>query len=199
MIKPRFIAIDFDGTCTSHEYPEMGKDIGAIPVLKRLVDAGHTLILNTMRGGETFSEAILWFEINGITLNHFRRHPTQGNWTSRPKCYADLYIDDAALGCPLIHDEEVSLRPFVDWKEVEKRLEATDYLEPVPTLQWWGYLHIDGGLHAKRYFDERDTNEARESPFVDIAVGPFDATDRDDALKQIAAEVGIEYNPDIHK
>lgn len=26
--------IDFDDTCVTHEYPNIGKDIGAIPVLK---------------------------------------------------------------------------------------------------------------------------------------------------------------------
>jgi len=36
------IAVDFDGTCVSHAYPEVGIDIGAIPVLKRLVSNGHS-------------------------------------------------------------------------------------------------------------------------------------------------------------
>ena len=44
-----YIAIDFDGTCVTHEYPNIGKDIGAIPVLKQLVKDGHKLILYTMR------------------------------------------------------------------------------------------------------------------------------------------------------
>ena len=46
------IAVDFDGTCVSHEYPKVGKDIGAVPVLKALVEIGHKIILNTMRSGE---------------------------------------------------------------------------------------------------------------------------------------------------
>ena len=28
------IAIDFDGTVVTHEYPKVGRDIGAVPVLK---------------------------------------------------------------------------------------------------------------------------------------------------------------------
>jgi hypothetical protein len=28
------IAVDFDGTCVTHEYPKVGRDIGAVPVLK---------------------------------------------------------------------------------------------------------------------------------------------------------------------
>jgi hypothetical protein len=43
------ICIDFDGTCVTHEFPEVGKDIGAVPVLRKLVEQGHNLILFTMR------------------------------------------------------------------------------------------------------------------------------------------------------
>lgn len=32
------IAVDFDGTCVTHEFPKIGKDIGAIPVLRKLVE-----------------------------------------------------------------------------------------------------------------------------------------------------------------
>ena len=43
------IAVDFDGTCVTHEFPKVGKDIGAVPVLKKLVEKGHKIILYTMR------------------------------------------------------------------------------------------------------------------------------------------------------
>ena len=33
-----YICIDFDGTCVTHEFPSIGKDIGAIPVLKEMVN-----------------------------------------------------------------------------------------------------------------------------------------------------------------
>lgn len=39
------IAVDFDGTCVTHEFPKIGKDIGAIPVLRKLVEKGHQIIL----------------------------------------------------------------------------------------------------------------------------------------------------------
>jgi hypothetical protein len=38
------INIDFDGTCVTHDFPNIGTDIG-IPVLKKLVANGHKLIL----------------------------------------------------------------------------------------------------------------------------------------------------------
>ncbi len=126
------IAIDFDGTCTTHEFPNVGKEIGAVPVLKRLVDAGHKLILFTMRSFSAGTspvtndfqsggllDAINWFKENDIELFGVQMEPTQANWTSSPKCYAHLYIDDAALGIPLRNNLVVSSRPYVDWKAVD--------------------------------------------------------------------------------
>lgn len=116
------IAIDFDGTCVTHEYPKVGKDIGAAPVLKKLREKGHLLILHTMRFEETERDAINWFIANDILLYGVNRNKTQWRWSKSPKIYANLYIDDAALGCPLKTDPELSDRPFVDWEAVEKLL-----------------------------------------------------------------------------
>ena len=116
------IAIDFDGTCVTHEYPNEGNDIGAVPVLKKLVEKGHELILFTMRSGMGLDDAIQWFLRNDIRLYGIQYNPTQSMWTASNKAYAQLYIDDAALGCPLKADLTISNRPFVDWSEVEKLL-----------------------------------------------------------------------------
>ena len=59
------IAVDFDGTCVTHEYPYMGRDIGAVPVLRELADAGYRLILHTMRSGRLAKSAAEWFKENG--------------------------------------------------------------------------------------------------------------------------------------
>lgn len=132
------ICVDFDGTCVIHSFPELGKDIGAQDVLKQLVDKGHQLILWTMRcdgqeesetksgykihSGDYLTQAIKWFEDNDIPLFGVQRNPAQDQWTSSPKCYAQLYIDDAGIGCPLKFVPEISNRPFVNWAEVEKLL-----------------------------------------------------------------------------
>lgn len=124
------IAVDFDGTCVTHEYPQVGKDIGAIPVLKKLVENDHKLILNTMRSGRELGDAIDWFKENGIELYGVGYNPTQARWTTSNKCYADLYIDDAGLGAPLSimkaknddGDEVPYGRPFINWNVVEEYL-----------------------------------------------------------------------------
>ena len=117
-----YIAIDFDGTCVTHDYPRIGKEIGATKVLKRLVGAGHKLILNTMRSDKELQDAVNWFKKNGIELYGVNENPTQKRWTNSPKVYAHMYIDDAALGCPLINAPELSNRPFVDWDSIDRQL-----------------------------------------------------------------------------
>ena len=117
-----YIAIDFDGTCVTHDYPRIGKEIGATKVLKRLVAAGHKLILNTMRSDKELQDAVNWFKKNGIELYGVNENPTQKRWTNSPKVYAHMYIDDAALGCPLINAPELSNRPFVDWDSIDRQL-----------------------------------------------------------------------------
>jgi hypothetical protein len=127
------IVIDFDGTCVTHEFPKIGKDIGAVSVLKELVAKGHKLILFTMRsdienpksndkdiipqGGNYLTEAVNWFANNEIELYGIQTNPTQHSWTTSPKAYGQIIIDDAALGCPLIHPG-FPHRPYVDWVTV---------------------------------------------------------------------------------
>ena len=150
------IAIDFDGTCVTHEFPKVGKDIGAAPVLKELIENGHQLILFTMRSdvvnptgegnelhlesGNYLTDAVNWFKENEIPLYGIQSNPTQHTWTTSPKAYAQLYIDDAALGCPLLHGEFADngekylryLRPHVDWFEVKDYLLANGIIEIKP-------------------------------------------------------------------
>lgn len=117
------IAIDFDGTCVTHNYPEVGVDIGAAPILKMLINSGHQLILFTMRSEINYlDDAINWFVTNHIPLYGINVNRTQSIWTVTNKAYAQLYIDDAALGCPLKFDINLSNRPFVDWAKVEEIL-----------------------------------------------------------------------------
>ena len=116
-----YIVIDFDGTVVTHDYPRVGKDIGAVPILKRMVENKNKLILFTMRSGKELNDAVNWFKENEIPLFGIQTNPTQHEWTTSPKAYGQLIIDDAALGCPLIVSD-LSNRPYVDWVIVEEYL-----------------------------------------------------------------------------
>lgn len=121
---PMYIAIDFDGTIVDHRYPEIGKPVpGAIDWIKRFQAAGAKVILWTMRSdsrndGPTLTQAVDYLRGNGIELFGVNGNPTQGEWTTSPKAFAHLYIDDAALGCPLRENPRAGGRPFVDWDAV---------------------------------------------------------------------------------
>ena len=119
---PIYICVDFDGTIVKHEYPKIGGDIPeAIKTLKDLVDKGHKLILFTMRSGKELDEAVNYLVDKGVDLHGINMNPGQRKWTSSPKAFANMYIDDMALGCPLVREKDA--RPYVDWKEVRKKLE----------------------------------------------------------------------------
>ena len=114
-----FIVLDFDGTVVKHRYPAVGEDIGAVPVLQKLVKNGHHLLMSTMRsrnseGVDTLQPAIDWFKEHDIPLYGINENPSQKTWTSSPKVYGEIYIDDAALGAPLKKDDS-DARPFIDW------------------------------------------------------------------------------------
>lgn len=137
------ICIDFDGTCVTHEFPNIGEDIGAVPVLKEIVSNGHNLILFTMRSdveeprsydkeileqaGMYLSDAEVWFKVNDIPLHGVNANPNQHTWTKSPKAYGHLYIDDAALGCPLIYPE--GKRPHADWSAIREMLIGRDIIK----------------------------------------------------------------------
>ena len=130
MIKNRIVSVDFDGTCVTHEYPNIGRDIGAGVVLRKLVASGNKIILHTMRSGDHLLDAVRWFRKNGINLYGINENPDQHSWTSSPKPYAHIYIDDAALGCPLKSDEiNHNGRPFCDWELIGNELDRMGYFD----------------------------------------------------------------------
>jgi len=139
------ILVDFDGTCVTHEFPNVGEEIGAAPILKELVKNGHKIVLFTMRCDHDFTpqgnqpendypastyltDAVNWFKKHNISLHGLNTNPGQEKWTSSPKAYGDLIIDDTALGCPLLYDKKISSRPFVNWAEVHNILQERKIL-----------------------------------------------------------------------
>jgi hypothetical protein len=137
-VKPGIIAVDFDGTLCEHCFPAIGAEVPkAFAVLKELQAAGHRLILWTMRNdgrtdgsGPVLTEAVEWCRERGVEFWALNGNPEQGAWSQSPKAYAQLYIDDAALGCPLRPSKGVD-RPMINWTRVRKQLVAGGWL-PAP-------------------------------------------------------------------
>lgn len=94
--------VDFDGTCVTHEYPKIGM------------------------------EAIGWFVKHDIPLLDANNYKLQNDWTTSRKIHCHRYIDDAALGTPLIFPEPDEngkrKRPYVDWAKIYNLLIKEGFL-----------------------------------------------------------------------
>ena len=129
MGKSKIVCVDFDGTCVTHEYPKIGADVpNAVNVLKRFNENQVKIILWTIRSGEFLQDAVNWFIEREIELWAVNKNPQQRFWSKSPKAYAPVYIDDAALGCPVKFPLDNGNRPFADWFEIEKLLLEIGYL-----------------------------------------------------------------------
>ncbi len=129
MSNNKIVCVDFDGTCVMHEYPQIGEDVpNAVKVLKKLNNNQVKLILWTIRSGEYLQEAVNWFVERDIEIWAVNKNPQQRFWSKSPKAFAPVYIDDAALGCPLNLPLDEMSRPFADWFEIERLLEKIGYL-----------------------------------------------------------------------
>lgn len=113
-----FIAVDFDGTIVKHLYPKIGEDIGAFGWLKKWQEAGAKLILLTMRGDQELRDAINHCRNKGIEFWAINHNPTQRRWTTSPKIYAHMYVDDLSFGMPLVTSDVNGERSWVDWSIV---------------------------------------------------------------------------------
>lgn len=56
------------------------------------------------------------------------------------------------------------------------------------SIRWWGYKHVSGSLHVKRFFSSEDLSEAHQSPFVDTVHGPWKVNTREEAIEKLKKE-----------
>jgi hypothetical protein len=118
------IVIDFDGTIVEHAYPKIGAPVpGALETMKQYQKEGALLILFTMRSGKELNAAVEYCKENGVEFYGIQTNPSQSRWTDSPKAYGQLFIDDAAAGCPLIYPDGIVggiSRPYVNWVKIDE-------------------------------------------------------------------------------
>lgn len=96
------IAVDFDGTIVTHEYPKIGQEIPfAIATLKRLQSENECkLILWSVRSGKLLDEAVEYCRIKGLEFYAVNKDFPEEVYdkASNRKVNADIYIDDRNVG-----------------------------------------------------------------------------------------------------
>lgn len=106
------IAVDFDGTLHSGNWPGIGEPVkDAVEVMRKLKEDGHYLIIWTCREGERQTEAVNWLLENNIPFDRINDHHTETRKTygyAARKVYAHLYVDDKQVG------------GLPDWKDIYK-------------------------------------------------------------------------------
>ena len=109
------IALDFDGTLVTHEWPNIGKDIGAFKFLIDLKEANPEIeyILWSVRSGHLLNLAAGHCRGSGLKLWGVNQNPTQSEWSASPKAHAHIYVDDVAIGAPLI--PVPGKKPYINW------------------------------------------------------------------------------------
>lgn len=114
------VCVDFDGTIVDHTYPEIGEPVPhALRTLEDWQNVGVKIVLFTMRSGRHLQDAVFYLADNRIQLHGVNINPDQRLWTDSPKAYGQMYVDDAALGCPLIHFKGFN-KPCVDWIRIRE-------------------------------------------------------------------------------
>ncbi len=96
------IAVDFDGTIVTHEYPRIGREIPfAIETLKKLQEDMHLrLVLWTVREGKELEEAVEYCRSKGLEFYAVNSNYPEETAESREprKLKADVFIDDRNIG-----------------------------------------------------------------------------------------------------
>ena len=105
MSRKTIYAVDFDGTLSDGEYPNVGEpNIALIEHLKKKKAKGQAiLILWTCRGGESLQEAVDYCKKYGLEFDYVNdncRELIEHYGNNNRKIYADVYIDDHAVNKP---------------------------------------------------------------------------------------------------
>lgn len=97
------IAVDFDGTIVTHEYPNIGTELPfATETLRMLIRDRHRLILWSVREGKLLQDAVDWCKERGVEFYAVNRdfpeeRGVENNNHFSRKLKADYFIDDRGI------------------------------------------------------------------------------------------------------
>lgn len=98
-------AVDFDGTLSDSQYPDIGKPNRVlIEFLKSERAKGNKVILNTLRTGILLTKAVMWCNVHGLEFDAVNENLPEviEEWgEDTRKIAAHYYIDDrnAVISC----------------------------------------------------------------------------------------------------
>ncbi len=110
------IAIDFDGTLVNNDpvtYDIVSPRLESIEMVKKIKDAGHTLILWTCRITHRLDEAIEYCKQYGLEFDYHNENcpvAAAHEFGDGRKIYAHLYFDNACITA--VEDDFIAAKQF---------------------------------------------------------------------------------------
>lgn len=147
----KVIAVDFDGTIVTDEYPNIGKPIAStIKRLKEEQENGTLIVLWTCREGEDLKKAIEYCEQHGVHIHAANQNVPETislYGTDPRKVSATEYWDDRSVyvGERDIGDFSDGYHTFNDLYTQRMMLSASLF-NAYSNLAWKSYRHEDGTL-----------------------------------------------------
>ena len=136
------IAVDFDGTIVTHEYPKIGTELPfATETLKMLIKDHHRLILWSVREGKLLDEAVEWCRERGVEFwavnKDYPEESVESNNHFSRKLKADWFIDDRGIGgLPDWGEIYQIITKHTSYRRlIKQKLMSTQ--EPPKKKHWW--------------------------------------------------------------
>lgn len=92
------VAVDFDGTLTSNEFPDIGEiNNNVVNWVRERKDNGATIILWTTRQNKKLQEALDFCDKEDIPIDYVNQNVPWLPFNTSQKIFADIYLDDRSL------------------------------------------------------------------------------------------------------
>ena len=137
------IAVDFDGTIVTHEYPKIGREIPfATDTLKMLIRDRHRLILWSVREGQLLQDAVDWCRERGVEFwavnKDYPEESMENNNHFSRKLKADYFIDDRNIGgLPDWGQIYQMISQGISYRELLRSTFISSAQEPPKRRHWW--------------------------------------------------------------
>ena len=137
------IAVDFDGTIVTHEYPKIGREIPfATDTLKMLIRDRHRLILWSVREGQLLQDAVDWCRERGVEFwavnKDYPEESLENNNHFSRKLKADYFIDDRNIGgLPDWGQIYQMISQGISYRELLRSTFSFSAQEPPKRRHWW--------------------------------------------------------------
>ncbi len=129
-MRPRIIAVDFDGTLCTNAYPDIGDPIpSVIEYIKHARKCGNIVILWTCRTDDKLTEAVAWAAAHGLEFDYINenvKHNVEQYGGDTRKIFADIYLDDKAL-----LPQQIIIKESIEMTNKERQEITTSIAEAV--------------------------------------------------------------------